>query len=582
MAEQILELPIQSGEVLEGSVQSCNEPAPETHGKISREKEAELALNSTLFSPGACGLLIALFVLTLAIVPILQLATEIQIPRANGSLPMFNVFKVLPAWAKIGSVRSAAELWDLLPRADEIKSAEKAMENESVVSLWLRPRIQSILTGDLHAGTEQVYAGRDRWLFYRPDVDYVTGPPFLDSAQLKQRAREAGIQPDPINAIVDFRNQLAARGIELIVMPMPGKPCIDSEMMTASARQKTPLQNASFGAFKALMERQGVHLFDPVPLLIKRKAAAGGAPLYLETDTHWRPETMEFVAQQLAAFLGALSPLQEARLRVAEKQIAAYGDILTMLKLPAGQKIYNPQKITIKQVLVGNALWRPNKDARVLLLGDSFCNIFSLEPMGWGESAGFAEHLSRALGGQPLDCILRNSDGAFATREILSRELARGRDRLAGKKVVVWEFAVRELAFGNWKPLEMKTGQAQPAHFLSLKPGEESLVTGTIEAVSTVPLVGSEPYKDHIFTVHLVDIAGPEHPEPESLQALVCLWSMRDNVLTPAARLRPGDRITVRLRSWTDVSGQYEKINRSEIDDPAVQLEEPVWGDVMN
>jgi SGNH hydrolase-like domain, acetyltransferase AlgX len=381
---------------------------------------------------------------------------------------------------------------------------------------------------------------------------------------------------------LDFRNQLAARGIELIVMPMPGKPCIDSEMMTASARQKTPLQNASFGDFKALMERQGVHLFDPVPLLIKRKAAAGGAPLYLETDTHWCPETMEFVAQQLAAFLGALSPLQEARLRVAEKEIAAYGDILTMLKLPAGQKIYNPQKITIKQVLVGNALWRPNKDARVLLLGDSFCNIFSLEPMGWGESAGFAEHLSRALGGQPLDCILRNSDGAFATREILSRELARGRDRLAGKKVVVWEFAVRELAFGNWKPLEMKTGQAQPAHFLSLRPGEETLVTGTIEAVSTVPLVGSEPYKDHIFTVHLVDIAGPEHPEPESLQALVCLWSMRDNVLTPAARLRPGDRITVRLRSWTDVSGQYEKINRSEIDDPAVQLEEPVWGDVMN
>ena len=63
----------------------------------------------------------------------------------------------------------------------------------------------------------------------------------------------------------------------------------------------------------------------------------------------------------------------------------------------------------------------------MLLLGDSFSNIFSFEAMGWGESAGFAEHLSFALR-RPIDCILRNSDASFATREILSNELARGRE----------------------------------------------------------------------------------------------------------------------------------------------------------
>ena len=35
-------------------------------------------------------------------------------------------------------------------------------------------------------------------------------------------------------------------------------------------------------------------------------------------------------------------------------------------------------------------------------------------------------------------------------------ELARGRDRLAGKRLVVWEFAVRELATGNWDFLPLK------------------------------------------------------------------------------------------------------------------------------
>ena len=65
--------------------------------------------------------------------------------------------------------------------------------------------------------------------------------------------------------------------------------------------------------------------------------------------------------------------------------------------------------------------------------------------MGWGASAGFVEQLSYTLG-RPLDAILRNDAGAFATRELLGQELARGRDRLDAKKLVIWEFAVRELA----------------------------------------------------------------------------------------------------------------------------------------
>ena len=152
-------------------------------------------------------------------------------------------------------------------------------------------------------------------------------------------------------------------------------------------------------------------------------------------------------------------------------------------------------------------MWRPSKDADILLLGDSFSNIFSLDALGWGESAGFAEHLSRALGGRPLDCILRNSDAAFATREILSRELARGRDRLAGKKLVVWEFAARELAFGDWKMIEMKLGQPAPARFFVPKTNEEVVVSGTVETVSTVPRPGTVPYKDHILALHLTDLA---------------------------------------------------------------------------
>ena len=65
--------------------------------------------------------------------------------------------------------------------------------------------------------------------------------------------------------------------------------------------------------------------------------------------------------------------------------------------------------------------WRSSRDADVLLLGDSFSNIYSLESMGWGTSAGFAEQLSYSLR-RPVDRLVQNDQGAFATRPVLQRD----------------------------------------------------------------------------------------------------------------------------------------------------------------
>ena len=87
----------------------------------------------------------------------------------------------------------------------------------------------------------------------------------------------------------------------------------------------------------------------------------------------------------------------------------------------------------------------------MLVLGDSFSNIYALESMGWGTSAGFAEQLSYVLR-RPVDRLLQNDQGAFATREMLRHDPS----RLEGKKVVVYQFAARELMFGDWKLLGMR------------------------------------------------------------------------------------------------------------------------------
>jgi len=539
------------------------DPTPSAaHRKLPREAEADLALKNTKFTPGTKQTLIALFLLTIVAVPAIQLIGEFRAAGSIGRMPMLSIFKSLP--------------W--LPHAEDLKRVERSLENESLVSQWLLPRMQYLLTVVLGAGNEQVYLGRDPWLFYRADVDHVIGPPFLDPTRMRHRLQTSRVQPDPIKAIIDFRNQLAARGIDLVLLPVWVKPSVEGEMLAAShanrAKASLGLPNPSFNEFKARLEREKVRVFDPAPSLMERGTSR---PLYLKTDTHWRPETMEFVAERLADFLQLPPAAGSIQPTIIEKEIVARGDIAAMLKLSRSEKFFPPEKVTIRQVVTGNGLWRPSKEADVLLLGDSFSNIFSFEAMGWGESAGFAEHLSFALR-RPIDCILRNSDASFATREILSNELARGRDRLAGKKLVIWEFAARELSLGNWKLLDLKLGEAKPSRFLSLKPGEEIEVSGTVESISPVPRPGTVPYKDHIEALHLVDIVGADTAAPHS-QTVVYLWSMRDNVWTPAARLRPGEQVKLRLRPWPDVSAQYEKFNRTELDDPALQLEEPVWGE---
>jgi hypothetical protein len=96
--------------------------------------------------------------------------------------------------------------------------------------------------------------------------------------------------------------------------------------------------------------------------------------------------------------------------------------------------------------------WQLAQNSEILLLGDSFTNIYRLEGSGWGRAVRFAEQLSEQLPA-PVDLLAKNDNGTYVTRQMLTAELGRGHDRLAGKRVVIWELAERELAFGCWKLL---------------------------------------------------------------------------------------------------------------------------------
>ncbi len=222
--------------------------------------------------------------------------------------------------------------------------------------------------------------------------------------------------------------------------------------------------------------------------------------------------------------------------------------------------------------------WRPDPAAEVLLLGDSFANIYSLEMMNWGSAAGLAEQLSFALN-RPVDAILRNDDGAYATREMLRRELAQGEDRLAGKKVVVWEFAARELAAGDWRLLDMTLKQSHKPADDPPPAGRELIVSGTIAAKSAAPRAGQMPYAHHIFTLDLIDLQVHSGMLNDP-KIVVYLFSMRNQQNTPAFSWPIGKRVKLKLQSWKPhFFARYGRINRSETND--IELKRPWWGEVI-
>ena len=324
------------------------------------------------------------------------------------------------------------------------------------------PPAQLVLSRVLGAGNKQVYLGREGWLFYRPDMEFLTGHGFLTPRQLMRRAMSGNAwtpppQPDPVPAIVQFHAQLAARGIELILLPVPGKVAVHPEYFTRGFKDTPGLHNRSYPAFVRALEAQGIRVFDPTDRLAAF-AHAYGTPAYLATDTHWTPAAMEHIAAALTQELRPLLPAAPATavFRHETVQVTHLGDLGQMLKLPSGASWPAPETVEIHpvQTAASGAAEAIDPAADVLLLGDSFANIYTLGSMGWGVSAGLAEHLALALN-RPVDALRRNDAGAHATREMLAHEVASGCNRLAGKKVVVWEFAMRELVQGDWKFLDL-------------------------------------------------------------------------------------------------------------------------------
>ncbi len=500
-------------------------------------------LGQTQVSKGIAAVLLALFVLTIALVPLLQ----------------FGLQSGQQGWPQLGSLLTQ------VPTEESLRSYEDRLEDESVVGLAVLPPLQDLLLR-VGVGNEQAYKGRDGFLFYRPAVDYLIGPAFAIDA--------------PVQGIVDFQQQLAERQIQLVLLPTPGKAQLYPHMLAEGVEGSTAvLQNPSYAKLVARLSAAGLRIFDPSETLRQFRDSQGLA--YLPTDTHWSPAAMAAVAQDLARYLQSefsFSELPAWDSSLEPQELGAPGDLTAMLRLPDDQTQYPHEQLQLMQ-LQARAVEAP---ADVLLLGDSFSNVYSQAGMGMGQAAGLVEHLSHQLQ-RPLDRLVINAGGAHATRMALQQAMARGEDRLAGKKVLVWQFAMRELSHGKWQVITLPKVQASVPQASIDGPLR---IRGRIQAQAPAPRPGV--YRDCIVAMHLtgvqteavqVEAVQGEPVEFPADQALVYLWGMRDNKLKPVANWVVGQEVSLQVRAWKLMAADLDSFQRKDLDDEQLFMLPPYWGE---
>ena len=324
-----------------------------------------------------------------------------------------------------------------------LRAFENKVEDENALVLAFRPKYQLAVWNVFKDPGEKVVlgAGEGRWLFYRQDVEFLVQPSPLD-------VRSAKLD-NPIQAILKFRDQLKAKGVELLVVITPGKPSIYPERLTGIDGLKLA------GHGKAILDsltKLGLNTVDLyTPLLSAKADDAKLGALYLDDDTHWTPRGAELAAGEIAKKVNAMVDAGQVNIGepsmdyvVSDSLADRMGDIGEM----SGLNKFNMFKV---QQVTGHVV-SPFKDdfrkSKILILGDSFSRIYQTDsPVNAGWIAHFAKNISR-----PVSSIV--SDGGAST--LVREKLARKAGVLKGKKLLIWEFVERDLRFGaeGWKTIE--------------------------------------------------------------------------------------------------------------------------------
>jgi alginate O-acetyltransferase complex protein AlgJ len=284
-------------------------------------------------------------------------------------------------------------------------------------------------------------AEADGWLFFAAEFRLLSlGRFWGDEAPKVGRSHKPELA-DPIPAIVDFQKQLKARGIDLLVVPVPPKVAIYPEKILSGFDVRTEDAAPLLRRFYEELRAARIDVLDLTSLFIENRDDKRGG-VFCKTDSHWSGLGCVLAAQAIAENLrGKMPPPTSRKEYVSEwKESEIKGDLVSLL--PSGAPKPGPEKIAVRCVSekgTGNAV-QPDANSPLLLLGDSHTLVFH---DFLAERAGLVDQLAQELGFAP-DLIGTRGSGATPVRISLYRRSLKDPGYLGKKKIVVWCLAARE------------------------------------------------------------------------------------------------------------------------------------------
>jgi alginate O-acetyltransferase complex protein AlgJ len=287
----------------------------------------------------------------------------------------------------------------------------------------------------------RVITGADGWLFLPSEVRFLSVGKFWGEDASKVSRAQKSDQADPLPAILNFRDQLKQRGIELLLVPVPPKAAVYPEKILSEFNGRREDATRFLHLFYEELRSHDVDVLDLSALFIEKRQGEHGAA-FCQTDTHWSGAGCATAGQQIAekvrSKLGL--PVNRDKYSAEWKEIQISGDLVTLLR----SDVQKParEKLQIRAV-TDKATAKPiqsDPNSSVLLLGDSHTLVYH---EFHAENAGLADQIAENLGFAP-EWIGTRGSGASTVRSDLYRRSRHNPGYLSKKKIIIWCFAARE------------------------------------------------------------------------------------------------------------------------------------------
>lgn len=279
------------------------------------------------------------------------------------------------------------------------------------------------------------------WLFLKGEL--VT----MGEAKLWQDP--AGLRCVPV--IKKFRESLSAKGVTLILAPVPLKCAVYPEKLAAGTDPGiVPPMKPMLDKLQAAT---GAVVVDLEPAF---RAARDKTQVFCGTDSHWSPAGAGLAADAILAAAKAVPGVAEliktgTYTTGPEEKLSITGDLAIGPHATAGPEELTLQKTGTGQA--GNLLPVPAADSGpVILMGDSHTMVFT-DGASHGmhcQGAGLRDQLQGKFGFPVVQISNQNSGGTGARRVLTMRQKANP-DYLNETKVIIWVFSARELAADEWR-----------------------------------------------------------------------------------------------------------------------------------